>query len=172
MSDISVGSHNNGLFPFGDKVKATPLEKDLLVDQAVAIAKANPGTELLIEKKNEHGVKTYDLYELNVNKAGKSLETVEFIENVTLKPQVAKQFSGDRAIVAAEDKKQNTTFWQVRERDPISELKWTAEAVATNTKDILQGKRPQLPLVLPQIALDERIELEAEKAAKGRTCEE
>ncbi len=177
-----IGTHDTGLWDRANNIKTTKvLGQNVNAAEAVKLTQENKGAELLIEKQNADGTKTYDVYQLKVEgKEGKSLKSVDLFENIDFEENLAKEFGGTQAIFAQENeywgpdaKKDFISYWNVREDLGRSwkGFKYAITTGATNVMSFISGGKGVGPSTMGQYYMNERLVYEAEKVAKAQKTE-
>jgi len=102
--NFQIGNYDKGLFDLADKVT---LDKKTTVsskDEAIKIAKNDPGSELIVERKTSAGTLSYDIYKMTIDDKEEKLNTSNDIKNLEFldKPlEVIEKNTGTKNSVKA-----------------------------------------------------------------------
>lgn len=80
--NFQIGNYDKGLLDLSDKVNLEKKKTVFSKEEAINIAKNEPGSELIVERKTNAGTLSYDIYKMTVEDKEEKINTAQDIKNL------------------------------------------------------------------------------------------
>jgi hypothetical protein len=164
--NIRIGNHDTGKWDLENKVYAAknPVADDLTIDEAIAKAKASPGSELVVADLKTGKASVHKIFMDDAADEEKSIKVSELVKDgieqgsenpLLIEDNIAQRFGGKTAFLV--DDKNNLTFLgnDPDKSDAGSKLKEAAEFIDLPTN---KDKKDIAALIAKEVGSPEAIE--------------